>query len=394
MANWDERGKAAIIGVGFSTFSRQVEKPLGQLVLDSCQAALDDGGIASADVDGLATFPEAPYIGSGRRDGQDLVTVDYVINRLRPHRVQWFAQLDDGMVLNALIEAVHAVIARRCRNVLVWRALYKPPGRYGLSRTPLARGNSQFSLPYGCASPVQWHAFQYQRYMALHGARREHMATLAISSRNNAHLNPNAIFKDTPLSFDEYMQADLISDPLCLFDCDVPTNGAICLLLTHRDNVANRERAAVVLGYGQNTTRRRHVPYYTLLDYMEPGGEVGRQMWQTSGVRPEEINVAEFYDGFAPSVYYWLESLGFCSRGEAFEFVQHGRVSREGDLPVNTDGGSLSAGRMHGMGHLAEAVLQVTGRAGSRQVNGCKRACVTVGSPMLRGGGVVLAGMD
>jgi acetyl-CoA acetyltransferase len=101
------------------------------------------------------------------------------------------------------------------------------------------------------------------------------------------------------------------------------------------------------------------------------------------------MGAAQLYDGFSPSTYYWLEAAGFCGRGEAHSFIQDGRIELTGELPVNTFGGSLSEGRLHGMGHLAEAALQVTGRAGPRQVAGCEAACAIDGSPLLRGSGIV-----
>jgi acetyl-CoA acetyltransferase len=124
-------------------------------------------------------------------------------------------------------------------------------------------------------------------------------------------------------------------------------------------------------------------------DYMACGRAASGQMWQRAGLGPDDVDAAQLYDGFSPSVYYWLESAGFCPEGEAFRFVQDGRIALEGDLPVNTFGGSLSEGRLHGMGHLAEAVSQVTGRAGPRQVKDAHVAVAMDGSPLLRGSGVV-----
>jgi acetyl-CoA acetyltransferase len=112
-------------------------------------------------------------------------------------------------------------------------------------------------------------------------------------------------------------------------------------------------------------------------------------MWRRAGLGPEDVDVAQLYDGFSPSTYYWLEAAGFCPEGEAARFVQDGRIALGGELPVNTFGGSLSEGRLHGMGHIAEAVRQVTGRAGPRQVGGAEVAIALDGSPLMRGSGVV-----
>ena len=129
---------------------------------------------------------------------------------------------------------------------------------------------------------------------------------------------------------------------------------------------------------------------HMLLDHLETGRPVAQQLWESSGVMPHEIGAAMLYDGFSPAVLYWLEAAGFCSPGEALSFIQDGRIGIDGDLPVNTFGGSLSEGRMHGMGHAAEAVLQVSGRGGERQIKQPDAICVFSGSPMYRGTGIVV----
>ena len=120
------------------------------------------------------------------------------------------------------------------------------------------------------------------------------------------------------------------------------------------------------------------------------GKPLADQLWRDSGLGPADMAAAQTYDGFAPSTWYWLEAAGFCGRGEAHAFIQDGRIALDGALPVNTFGGSLSQGRLHGMGHIAEAVLQLSGRAGERQLGDPGAIAVFDGSPMLRGSGMVL----
>ena len=125
--------------------------------------------------------------------------------------------------------------------------------------------------------------------------------------------------------------------------------------------------------------------HYSVDDYIECGQSLATKLWASSGLGPQDMDAAELYDGFSPSTIYWLEAAGFCGRGEAYQFIQDGRIALEGELPVNTFGGSLSEGRLHGMGHIAEAVFQVTGRAEKRQIPGAAAVCAIDGSPMLRG---------
>ncbi len=387
------KGKVAVVGIGYSKIARNVDQTLAALTVDACTAAVEDAGLRLSDVDGLAVFPSAPYLGAGNRDGVDVATANLLINHLALARViRWYVQIDLGMVLSAVAHAVNALAAGACSCVLVWRALHQPTARYAAWTSREATGDSQFTAPYGCASILQWHGMAYRRYMTEYGATRNEMATLAVNSRRNADLNDHAFFQGKPMGEDDYMSARMVADPLCLFDCDVPVQGCAALVLTTAERARDlRHPPAYVAGYAQNTSARPELVSYALDDYMACAAPTGTRLWKTTGFSPADVDVAQLYDGFSPSVYYWLEALGFCGRGEAHQFIQGGRIELGGDLPVNTFGGSLSEGRLHGMGHLAEAVRQVTGRAGRRQVADAHVAVVTDGSPMMRGGAMVFS---
>jgi acetyl-CoA acetyltransferase len=231
----------------------------------------------------------------------------------------------------------------------------------------------------------------WQRYMHLYGATREHLGTFVTNSRRNANLNPRAYFYTTPMSSGDYLSARKIAEPLCLFDCDIPVEGCVALVLTTAERARDlRNSPAYVAGYGQNTSSRRTLFHYSQDDYMECGGSLAKKLWASSGLGPQDMSAAQLYDGFSPSTIYWLEAAGFCPQGEAYAFIQDGRIALEGELPVNTFGGSLSEGRLHGMGHIAEAVLQVTNRADKRLVPNAHASCAIDGSPMLRGSGLVV----
>jgi len=256
---------------------------------------------------------------------------------------------------------------------------------------PRATGDAQFMAPWGCNSIVQWHALAWQRYAHRYGATREALAALALNSRRNANLNPRAFFYSQPMSREDYLNARWIAEPLCLYDCDVPIDGCVALVMTTAESARDlKNPPAYIAGWGQNTAPRRTLLHYALDDYMECGGSLARKLWTSAGLGPKDMDAAELYDGFNPSTLYWLEAAGFCRQGEGGAFVQNGRIALEGELPVNTFGGSLSEGRMHGMGHIAEAVRQVTGRAEQRQLKNAEAVCAIDGSPMLRGSGIVV----
>jgi acetyl-CoA acetyltransferase len=319
----------------------------------------------------------------------------YLVNHLAlADDIRWYAQIETGMIASPIIEAVNAISAGACTTVLVWRALHRPVPLHSGGRAsgpPRAAGEAQFTAPYGCTSIIQWHALAWQRYMHRYGATREALAALALNSRRNANLNPHAIFYQQQMSATDYMGARWVAEPLCLFDCDVPVDGCVAIVVTSAERARDlKHPPAYIAGYGQNTASRRTLLHYALDDYMECGGSLARKLWSSSGLGPRDIDAAQLYDGFNPSTIYWLEAAGFCPAGEAASFVQNGRIALEGELPVNTFGGSLSEGRMHGMGHVAEAVRQVTGRAEERQIAGAEVACAIDGSPMLRGSGIVV----
>jgi len=388
---WTGRGKTAVVGVGFSELTRNTETSLGRLALDACHAAIADAGLRTVAIDGVCTYPDQPFQGAGSRDGVDLISAVYVINHMNlAPEIGWYAQISNGMIPSTLVEGCNALLAGVCNYVLVWRALHQPKGAYGAWRATTAAGDSQFTAPYGFANVFQVHAAAYRRYMEEYGATREQMATLVTNSRHNANLNEKAYFYRTPMTREDYLNARMIADPLCLFDCDIPVEGCAALVLTTAERAQDlRHPPAYIAGYGQHTARRPTLPVYMLDDYMACGASTANKMWQRAGLGPADVNVAQLYDGFSPSTYYWLEAAGFCPRGEAARFVQGGRIALSGELPVNTFGGSLSEGRLHGMGHLAEAVYQVTGRAGPRQAPGANVAVAIDGSPLLRGAGIV-----
>ncbi len=342
-------------------------------------------------IDGLATYPVAPFAGAKNRDGEDIVTVEFFMNPMKTGTITWYSQASIGMIPASLRDAANALIAGSCKYALVWRAMYVPAGTYGQVDPHEASGDDQFTAPYGCVSPIQWHALAYRRYLEQYGGRREALATLAVTSRHNANLNQHAIFADRQLAIEDYLNARMISDPLCLFDCDIPVTGCVAAIMTTADRARDLRQQPVFLGaIAQQATVRHTGISYALHDHIDSGRPVAEELWRQSGLSADDMNAAQLYDGFSPSVLYWLEAAGFCGRGEALDFIQDGRISLGGSLPVNTFGGSLSQGRLHGMGHVVEAVDQLRGTAGGRQLPDPSAIVVLDGSPMRRGGGLVL----
>jgi acetyl-CoA acetyltransferase len=388
---WQHASRVAVAGVGFSPIERRTTRPLGVFALEAAQAAVADCGLTLRDIDGLATYPPAPFLGAANRDGEDIITVEFFLTAPGMGEVAWYSQAGEGLVCTAVRDAVNALVAGACTHVLVWRAMYVPPGTYGSSRANEVTGDDQFTAPWGCVSPLQWHALAYRRYLETYGAKREDMAALVLNSRRNANHNEHAVFSGRTLSAEEYLAVRMITDPLCLFDCDTPVTACVAVVLTTAERARDlRHHPAYVASVAQQTVNRSHLIHYTLHDHIESGKAMADRLWRDAGLGPSDMSAAQLYDGFAPSTWYWLEAAGFCGRGEAHAFTQDGRIALGGQLPLNTFGGSLSQGRLHGMGHIAEAVLQLQGRAGPRQVADASAIAVFDGSPMLRSSGIVL----
>lgn len=388
---WSNRGQVAISGVGFSEVGRSAKRPLGLLARTAIEAAVADCGLTLADIDGIATYPDPPFAGAPRIDGGSMVSAAYVISNILPGPINWFTEVASGFIPGAFEEATNALLAGACQYAVVWRAVHRPAGTYGRVESKGVGGDAQFAGPFGVASPIQWHALTLRRYTERYGDPSMALGTQAVIQRDNAQANEFAYFNDKPITMDDYLASRVVVDPLRLLDCDIPVQACTAVVLTTADRARDlNTRPAYVAGFGQNPIRRPDLVHYTQHDYYESGRALADILWRHSGIGPSEVSVAELYDGFSPSLLYWLEAAGFCPAGEGAAFILDGHTRRDGDLPVNTHGGSLSQGRLHGMGHIAEAALQVSGRADGRQVADCAVACMFEGSPMQRGSGLVL----
>jgi acetyl-CoA acetyltransferase len=216
-------------------------------------------------------------------------------------------------------------------------------------------------------SAANWVAMHCRRHMELYGTTKEQLGWLAINSRRNAGLNPRATFRE-PMSMADYLASRPVSTPFGLFDCDVPIDGSIALVVSHADYAADCPNPAVSVeaiggAYGSGGWFHRD-------DFPKmASSEAAAEMWSRTDLRPSDVNVAEIYDGFTFLTFAWLEALGFCADGEAGPFVEGAtRIALDGALPLNTYGGQLSAGRMHGYWLLHEACLQLRGQAADRQL--------------------------
>jgi acetyl-CoA acetyltransferase len=226
----------------------------------------------------------------------------------------------------------------------------------------------QWTLPYGAPSAANWIAMMAARHFHEFGTTREQLGQIPVNARRNAALNPKAIYTD-PMSLDDYLAVRMVSSPLCLYDCDVPSDGSTAVIVSRADAAADLRKTPIAIeAVGTAIHGRPSWDQWEDLTTMALR-DAAAQLWTRTSLTPADVDVAELYDGFSFITLCWLEALGFCGRGEGGAFVEGGaRIARDGLLPLNTHGGQLSAGRLHGYGFLHETCAQLWGEAGARQV--------------------------
>jgi len=368
------RGLGVIIsGIGQSDVGRRLERSALSLTVQATLQALDDAGLNRTDIDGISTWPgaesSAPGMsGCGVWDVKDALGLD----------LQWFAAgPETAGQLGAIINAVAAIRAGMATHVLCFRTLWE-----GTAQSPSRRasvigsggqrvgGAFQWMIPFGAVSASNWAALLATRHFHTYGTTREQLGGLAMTLRSNAAVNPNAVLR-APMSMDDYMNARMISDPLCLFDCDIPVDGSTAVIVSVDDGRDFRNPPIRIEAVGAALRGRPYWDQYEDLTSMSAAHDAGQAVWRHTTLTPADVDVAQLYDGFSILTLIWLEALGLCGKGEGGPFVEGGtRISRTGVLPLNTGGGQLSAGRLHGFGHLHEACIQLSGRGGVRQVPG------------------------
>jgi acetyl-CoA acetyltransferase len=371
--------QAAITGIGQSAVGRHLGRGELDLTLDACLAAIADAGLTRDDIDGLATYPGAGigmggFGGPGTPDVQDALRL----------RLNWHDGGAEGPAqMRAVIAACFAIAAGAARHVLVYRTVTESTaqgsgGRQGIGGSggggsgsgPRFSGFLQWSLPFGAVSAANWLALVAQRRVAEFGLTRRQLGQIAINARRNAGLNPNAVYRD-PMTMEDYLAARMISTPLCLFDCDPPSDGSTAFVVSHADYAPDAPRPACHVNAVGTALWGR--PSWDQFDDMTTmaARDAAASMWTRTELQPSDVDVAQLYDGFSIITMVWLEALGFCGRGESGPFVEGGsRIALDGELPLNTAGGQLSSGRLHGFGLLHEACVQLRGEGGDRQVPG------------------------
>jgi len=237
----------------------------------------------------------------------------------------------------------------------------------------------EWRAPYGAMSAANWIAMNANQYFDRYGANREMLGVIAVNGRANAARNPAAIYRE-PMKMDDYMSARMITTPFGLYDCDVPCDGSVAVVVSDASVAADLPRRAIrIEAVGTQILERVSWDQGTLTHEPQVLGQAAH-LWTRTSLRPDDVDVAFLYDGFTFNAISWLEALGFCGLGEAQDWLGSGkRIALDGDLPLNPHGGQLSEGRTHGFGFIYEAVTQLRREAGDRQVRDATTAVVATG---------------
>jgi len=374
--------RVAITGIGMSDVGRRLMRPPLTLTVDACLAAIADAGLTASDIDGLTTWPGAARGATGISEGG----IAPVANALDIRPTWHHAGMETPGHSGAVVAAMMAVASGLCRHVLCYRTVWESTatelmrsGRLVPPSPGRVDGDFQWLMPFGAASAANWIAMYASQYFHRFGGDREMLGRIALNARANAAHNPAAIYRD-PLTMDDYLEARMISTPFGLYDCDVPCDGAIALVVSAIDAAADAPNQIVgVEAVGTQVTERVSWDQGTVTHEPMVFGPAAH-LWSRTDLTPSDVDVAEIYDGFTFNCVSWLEALGFCGVGEAPAFLAGGtEIALDGSLPLNTHGGQLSAGRTQGFGFLHEAVVQLRGGGGARQVDGAEVAVVATG---------------
>lgn len=372
--------KVALTGIGQSTVGRRLMVDPMSLTVDACQAAVADAGLRLDDIDGLSTYPGImPF--PGITEG-GIMAIEEALN-IRPVWLNGGSELPGQ--IGAITAGMLAVAAGLCRHVLcvrtVWEASHAAlmrAGKYPPPTTP-ASGMQEFRNPFGAISAAQWIGLHATHYMHHYGVGREMLAAIAVTQRAGAARNPEALYRE-PLTVDDYYAARMVSTPFGLYDCDIPCDGAVAVVVSARETVKDLANPPVLVEAVGSAVLERLSWDQDTLELMPQTKGPSAHLWSRTDLTPGDVDVALLYDGFSFNAVSWLESLGFCGPGEATDFLAGGKtIALDGELPLNPHGGQLSAGRLHGYGFVREAMLQLRGEAHGRQVPDARLAAVSAG---------------
>jgi acetyl-CoA acetyltransferase len=368
------KDQTAIVGIGQTAFGKGLPDSELSLACQAISAALDDAGIDPSEVDGLAQFNM-----EGDREVE-------VARNVGLGDITFFSQIGygGGAGCGVVGHAAMAIATGQARVAVAWRARKRAhkASRPWAQVSQRISGHWQWSRPFGMVRPVDEIAMLTRRYMHEYGATRDHLANVALAARKHANRNPNAVMYEKQLTREQYLDGRWISEPLCLFDNCLETDGALAVVIASAERAKDlKQPPAYIHSFAQGFNRQHQVMtnYFCDDPLTGPAWTAAKQIWSTADVGPADVKVAQLYDAFSPLIPLSLEGYGFCARGEGGPFTDDGNIEwPNGGLPVNTSGAGMSEAYVHGFNLVLEGVRQIRGTSTS-QVEGADVSLVTSG---------------
>ncbi len=364
------RDSTAMVGVGYTKFSKDSGVSTLALASEAIVNAVADAGLSMKDIDGIASFH------MNDSAGPNLVGQALGIHDPKFYLEQFGGGSVSHSTVGSALQAVHAGVAN---YVVCYRALNsRSEFRMGATGRDTVRPNieTQYKAPYGLIAPAHEFSMFARAHMEQFGTTSEQLGSIAISERANACLNERAM-KREPITMDDYLASRWIAEPFRLLDCCLETDGACAVVVTTAERARDLAKKPVYVSaaaWGGGTNLYSGAD----LDLWESGAKfMAPRLFAAAGIGPSDIDVAEIYDCFTYSVLVQLEDYGFCKKGEGGPYAASGAIKLGGRMPVNTHGGLLSEGYIHGLNGLCEAVLQLRGEGGKRQVPNAETALST-----------------
>ena len=374
------RDRAAIVGIGATEFSKDSGRSELRLAVEAILAALEDAGLEPSDIDGMANFS---------MDNNPAIEVN---RTLGGGDLRFFSRVHygGGAACGTIQQAAMAVATGVATTVVCYRAMNERSmqrfgaGVQGRPPTPTTESaHFGWYAPYGLLTPASWVAMSARRYMITYGATSEDFGRVSVADRRHAATNPKAWFHGQPITLEDHQASRWIVEPLRLLDCCQESDGAVAVVVTSLERARDLRRKPVAIraaAQGAMSNQQMMTGYYgSDITGLPEMGLVARQLYETAGIGPEDVQTAVIYDHFTPFVLVQLEEFGFCGRGEAANFIRDGNIEIGGRLPINTHGGQLGEAYIHGMNGISEAVRQLRGTS-VNPVDGVEHVVVTAGT--------------
>ena len=380
------RNKAAIVGIGQTEFSKDSGRSTLHMALEAVLEALADAGLRPEDVDGIVKM--------GAND--DIFEID-LLRSLNLANLRFFSEIPHGggAACGTIASAVAAVVSGMADVVVTFRSLNeRSERRFGESSAGGGLGHwMQYLMPHGLVTPAQWIAMFGQRYLHEYGYTTEEFGRVSVLCRKHAATNPHAMMYERPITLEDHQSSRWIAEPLRLLDCTLDTDGACAAVVVSAAGARQLKSApAYIAAAAQGTgSRAEMMTSYQRRDitHLEEAQATARELYRVAELEPAGIDVAEIYDHFTPMVLMALEAYGFGAPGKAPQLFREGRLELDGQMPLNTHGGHLGEGYLHGFGHIVEAVRQVRGTAVNQAPT--VRTCLVTSGTAVPTSGVILS---